>query len=165
MTEQTSLPQDTREIIKEILEQHAFLKDFGQKHLDYFDECASVSRFKPQQYLYRERDKADRLFLIHQGKVAIEIQAPAQQPWILMTVGAGEIIGWGWAFPPYRRPFSCRAVEDTVVIGLETQCLLAKCQEDYELGYRLMACCAQVLGDRLWASRLQLLSLLLKNGR
>jgi CRP-like cAMP-binding protein len=165
MTDITSVPLDTKEALKEIMAQHIFLKDFGPKHLDLFDECASVAEFNAQSYLFREREEADRLYLIHRGSVAIEIQPPSSNPYVVMTVCDGGIVGWGWAFPPYRRPFSCRALIDTVAIGLESACLLAKCREDYEVGYKLMSYCALILGERLWASRLQMMSLLLKEGR
>lgn len=165
MTDISSVPLDVKETLKEIMTQHPFLKDLLPKHLDFFEECASVSEFKPQSYLFRERDKADRLYLIHRGRVALEITGPSLDPYVLMTICTGGALGWGWAFPPYCRAFSCRAVIDTVAIGLQSDCLLAKCREDYELGYKLMAACTNALGERLWATRLQMLSLLLKDGR
>lgn len=151
--------------ISEMMAAHTFLRNIERKYIDIFEECASESAFKQNDYLFKEKEKTDRLFLIVQGRVAIEIQALGGSPWMLMTAGAGEIVGWGWIFPPYCRQFSCRAVEDTVTIGLDTRYLMAKCEQDHELGFRLMASCANVLAERLWATRLQMLSLLVKDGR
>ena len=54
------------------------------------------------------------------------------------------MLGWSWLFPPYRWTFDARAAEETSVIALDGVCLRGKCEDDTDLGYRLMQRFAQL---------------------
>jgi CRP/FNR family transcriptional regulator, cyclic AMP receptor protein len=75
----------------------------------------------------------------------------------IQTLGVGEVLGWSWLFPPYRWLFDARTIELTRAIALDGKCLRAKCDEDHHLGYEMVKRFAQVIIERLQASRLQLL--------
>ena len=72
---------------------------------------------------------------------------------------AGEVFGWSWLFPPYRWHFDVQALDLTRALVFDGQCLRAKCEADHDLGYALMQRFAQVIVQRLQATRLQLLDL------
>jgi CRP-like cAMP-binding protein len=67
------------------------------------------------------------------------------------------VLGWSWLFPPYRWHFDARALELTRAIALDGKCLREKCEEDHDLGYELVKRVAQIIMERLQATRLQLL--------
>jgi CRP/FNR family transcriptional regulator, cyclic AMP receptor protein len=119
--------------------------------------CARNLRFEPEQYLLHEGAPADELFLIRQGKVALQIHAPGRPISVLSTLGAGEWLGVSWLLPPYRWSFDACALEPTHAIGLDARCLRDKCESDHDLGYELLKRLAAQLVRRLHASRLQLL--------
>jgi CRP/FNR family transcriptional regulator, cyclic AMP receptor protein len=144
--------------IKESMAEHPFFKDFKASHLELLAECASHVHFNKGSYLFREGETADWLYLIREGKVVVETQMPGRDPLAIMTIGKEGVVGWSWLFPPYRWHFGARAVEDASAIALNAKCVLAKCREDYEMGYELMWRCAYVMGERLQATRLQLLN-------
>jgi hypothetical protein len=75
------------------------------------------------------------------------------------TIGEGEVLGWSWLFPPYRWQFDAQAVGLVRAIAFDGRCLRGKCEEDHDLGYWLMQRFAQVMSQRLQATRLQLLDL------
>ena len=75
----------------------------------------------------------------------------------IQSLGPGEPLGWSWLFPPYRWHFSARVVEPTRAIALDGACLRTKGEEDHELGYQLVKRVAQIMMQRLQATRLQLL--------
>ncbi len=139
--------------------EHPFFKDFQATHVELLSNCASLTNFNAGGYLFHDGETADRLYLIRTGKIAIELQMTGRDPVYIMTVGAGGVVGWSWLLQPNRWHFSARVMEDTSAIILDAKCIMVKCKEDYQLGYELMWRCAQVMGERLQATRVQLLSL------
>ena len=70
-------------------------------------------------------------------------------------LGEGDILGWGWLFPPYKAHFDSKAVAPTKAISLDGAFILKKCEEDHDLGYELIKRFAFVMQQRLRAVRLQ----------
>jgi CRP/FNR family transcriptional regulator, cyclic AMP receptor protein len=127
--------------------------------------CGSTGGLAAGAFLAREGAPADTFHLIRRGRVALEVHAPGGAPLVVETVEAGSIVGWSWLFPPYRWAFDVRAVEPTRTIDFDGACLRGRCEEDHELGYRLMQRFAQVMLERLQATRLRLLDLYGDPGR
>jgi CRP/FNR family transcriptional regulator, cyclic AMP receptor protein len=144
------------------MESHPYFKRFKPEHFSILQKCASLAEFEEGSYLFTERQKAHCQYLIIEGRVALELQAPGKDPWIVMTVCNGGIAGYAWAYPPHRYYYSCRALKKTRVIVLDAEYLSAQCKENYEFGYEIMLGCADTTAERLQATRLQLLNLLLK---
>jgi CRP/FNR family cyclic AMP-dependent transcriptional regulator len=87
----------------------------------------------------------------------LEAFAAQRGPITIETIEAGEVLGWSWLFPPYRWHFSARVVEPTRAIALDGVCLRSKGEADHDLGYELVKRVAQIMMQRLQATRLQLL--------
>ncbi|MGA7991436.1 MAG: cyclic nucleotide-binding domain-containing protein [Thermoanaerobaculia bacterium] len=145
------------ENLEPLLAQHPFLRDLDPSHIATITGCAKNERFEPRQFLFREGEEANHFFIVRHGKVAVEVEAPPRGPVTIQTVGDGEILGWSWLIPPYRWRFSARATELTRVISLDGLCLRQKCEKDHDLGYELLKRFADVVGQRLDATRMQLL--------
>ncbi len=69
------------------------------------------------------------------------------------------MLGWSWLFPPYRWHFSARVIEETRAIALDGVCLREKAEADHNFGFELMKRVAQIMVDRLQATRLQMLDI------
>jgi CRP-like cAMP-binding protein len=147
------------ETLERILAEHPFFKGLEKPYLELLVGCASNVRFNAEEVIFREGEEANRFYLIRQGKVAVETFAPGRGPIIIQTLGEGELVGWSWLIPPYRWRFDGRAVELTRAIALDGECLRGKSEEDHNLGYALMKRVAQVMEQRLQATRLQLLDI------
>lgn len=89
----------------------------------------------------------------------MEVHAPGGGDHLIDTVEAGDVVGWSWLVPPYHWFFDARAVGDVSVVSLDATCIRAKCDEDPRLGYALMQRVAQVMYQRLQATRVRLLDL------
>jgi len=140
-----------------ILAEHPFFKGLEPRYMQLIIGCASNVRFDVGTTIFREGEPADRFYLIREGKVALETFAAERGSIIIETIEAGEVLGWSWLFPPYRWHFSARVVEPTRAIALDGACLRTKGEEDHELGYQLVKRVAQIMMQRLQATRLQLL--------
>ena len=119
--------------------------------------CAVNERFEAGAELFREGHPADRFFLIREGAIALEVEAPGRGRLVVQTLHAGEVVGWSWLFEPYRWQFDGRAREPAKVVAFDGACLRGKCEADHELGFQLMRRFAASMTERLQATRLQLL--------
>jgi CRP-like cAMP-binding protein len=126
-------------------------------HLALLAGCARHLVFDAGDVLFREGGPADTLYVIRHGTVAIEAFVPARGPVTIETVAAGGVVGWSWLFPPYRLHFDARAVSLVRATAVDGSCLRGKCARDPALGFDLMSRFAQVLIERLQATRLRLL--------
>ena len=147
------------ENLEPLLAEHPFLKGLTPAQIGTITGCAFNQRFAPGEFLFREGEEAGHFFIVRQGRVAIEIGAEPREAMTIQTVSDGEILGWSWLVPPYRWRFSARATELTRAIALDGRCLRQKCEQDHDLGYELLKRFADVVGQRLDATRLQLLDL------
>ncbi|WP_018637922.1 cyclic nucleotide-binding domain-containing protein [Parafrankia elaeagni] len=127
------------------------------EHLAVLDGCAHEMTFGTGEVLFREGEVADTLHLVRAGTVAIEMFVPARGAITIETVGAGDVVGWSWLFPPYRLRFDARALTAVETAAVGAGCLRARIAEDPELGCDLLFHLARVLAGRLSATRMRLL--------
>jgi CRP-like cAMP-binding protein len=127
--------------------------------------CAANVRFAAGQRLFREGEQADTFFLVRQGRVALELFVPTRGAVVIETIGAREVVGWSWLFPPYRWQFDARAGSLVRATVFDGACVREKCAADPALGYDLMGRFAQVMIERLQATRLRLLDVYGDGGR
>ncbi len=145
--------------LEPFLAEHPFFKGLKPEYLKLVTGCASNVRFEAGTYIFREGEEASQFYLIRQGKVALEIFAAQHGPITIETIEGGEVLGWSWIFPPYRWHFSGRVFEPTRAIALDGKCLRAKGEADHDLGYELMKRVAQIMMERLQATRIRLLDI------
>jgi CRP-like cAMP-binding protein len=143
--------------LKTLIREHPFFGELNDAYLDLLAGCASNVHFTEGDYLFHEGDAADRFYLVRAGRVALELAVPGRPPVILETIQAGGVIGWSWMFPPYLWNFDARAIEAVRTTAFDGKCLRGKCQANHDLGYELAMRSADILLQRLQATRLQLL--------
>lgn len=140
------------------LREHPFARGFSEEQLARLGECVrGEETFAEDEFIFRAGSLAQRLYLVTDGEVALEIHSPGRPPGIVQTVAGGEVLGWSWYFEPYRWSFDARAITPTRVITLSGRQIRECADGDRDLGFLLLRRMAQVLVDRLQATRLQLL--------
>ena len=77
----TALPQTQRERLMELAQEVSFAED---------------SR------IFEAGGTADRFWVIRSGAVSLDQRVTPQQRVTVGTLGAGDLLGWSWLFPPYR---------------------------------------------------------------
>src|SRR6185295_17024452 len=113
---------------------HPFLKNISPEHLKILDDCAMRCHFAPGEVIFHESDPANRFYLIEKGKVAL-ISANKRDTQQIQVIGAGEVLGWSWLFPPYVWHFDAQAEEDTDAISFPAARLRDDCEIDKTFGY------------------------------
>lgn len=145
--------------IRDLLGEHPFFADLRPSDLDFIAGCGRNVVFEGGDRILREGGPADHFYVIRSGRVAVETHHPTRGGLVLDTLGAGDVLGWSWLFPPHTWSFDARAVDETHAVSLDGTCLRAKCDEDPRLGYALMQRFAGIMVQRLEATRLRLLDL------
>ena len=136
---------------------------FQELKPELFDKIASISELtqvEPGQELFREGDKEDFMYIVLEGRIAIEMYIPGRGRMRVFTAETMDIVGWSSVTPVVRqRTASARAILPSRLIKIDTPKLLLMCEEDHDLGYFVMRRLANVVASRLLTTRLQLLDM------
>ena len=127
--------------------------------LTLLTDCAVARHFNANQTILREGEFANGFYLVETGKVALESEAGFGESIPIQIVGAGDLLGWSWMFPPYVWQFTARAIEPTTALFFYAAILREYCEKDHSLGYELLKRISAVMVTRLQAAHDQMLSL------
>ena len=147
------------ETIERLLREHEFLKHLSPAQSALLVSCAKNVRIDSGGFLMREGEPADSFFLLRKGRVALEIAVPGKGPVQMESLGAGDMLGLSWLFPPYRVDLDARAVEPVVALAFDGACLRGKIESDHDLGYELLRRVLEETVKRLQRVRMQRLDL------
>jgi CRP-like cAMP-binding protein len=145
------------ETLEPLLTEHPFFLGLAPGDIQFLTGCAKNVRFEAGQVIFREGQDADQFYLVRDGKVALEVFVPGRGSAPILTLGAGDVLGWSWLIPPYKWRFDARAIETTRALALDGKCLRGKCDEDPRLGSEMLKRVAAIMAERLHATRLQML--------
>jgi CRP/FNR family transcriptional regulator, cyclic AMP receptor protein len=138
---------------------HPFLAGMNHAQLTLLTDCAVARHFDTGQTILCQGEFANGFYLIETGKVALESEAGLGQSIVIQTIGAGDLLGWSWMFPPYVWQFTARAIEPATVLFFYAAILRENCEKDHSLGYELLKRMSAVMVTRLQAAHDQMLSL------
>jgi len=148
----------TMESIRNILIGHPFFSGLSEPYLYLLESLAAFEHFEAHQQIFESGATADKFYLIHKGKIALQTQFLVGRG--IMTIqhlGAGEALGWSWLFPPYEWRFGAIAVEPTDTLVFNAEDLRKQAQSNCYFGYELAMRVGGVLLKRLQATRSQLI--------
>jgi len=145
--------------LEPIIRQQHFFQGMEERHIELISGCATNVSFAEGQFIAREGDPADHFYLVRNGLVSVECMVPHRGVTTIHTVAEGEILGWSWLFPPHRWHFDARTQKSTHALRFDGRCLRHKCEEDHDLGYEVFRRFIYIVGERLEATRMQLLDM------
>ena len=137
---------------------HPFLAGLKPKFLSALRENAMTTRYPAGQTIFRQGEPANRFYLVHHGRVALESIRPDRTIALIQEIGPGDVLGWSWLFPPYYWHFDARALDTVEATFFYGTRLREHCEEDHELGYELLRRISGIVIQRLQAARSQLLA-------
>jgi CRP-like cAMP-binding protein len=132
---------------------HPFLAGMNRTQLALLTDCAMPVHFEKGQTIFGEGEMANRFYLIESGKVILESGDGLGKPVPIETIGAGDLLGWSWMFPPYVWRFTARAAEATAAIFFYGTILREYCERDHSLGFELFKRMAPVMIKRMQNAR------------
>lgn len=143
----------TDQTIHDYLSQNAFFSGLSEDVLEVLARSASTRRISKGEVLFRQGERADKFYLVRDGRMSVEIPAIMGPVLEIQNLGPGEVLGWSWLIAPYRWNFQARAEEDAELLEFDGKALLARCEEEPEFGFQLLKRFAALMSERLDAAR------------
>ena len=137
----------------------AFTQGLDAGQLVQIAQIATSFQWDAGTTVFREGDRDPLLYVVEEGRVAIEIAVPGRGRVVILTVGPGEIFGWSSILPDRHKTAAARTIEPVRVLALEASRLRELCDLDPRLGYLLTRRILEVVSERLTATRMQLLDI------
>jgi CRP/FNR family cyclic AMP-dependent transcriptional regulator len=106
--------------------------------------------------IYEKGEEATHLMLLTKGKVDIALTLGTGEKVVVGTLVSGDLMALSALIPPYHLSATGVAKEDGKLIQIEAEPLRRLCDENPELGYRLMLSVAKGIMTRLQATRVEL---------
>ena len=142
--------------VHDLLANHCFTQGLAAAHVERIVAHAHLEAVAGGTMLFREGQPADDLYLVVEGRVAIEMHIPGRGAQVVDTVEACETVGWSWLVAPYRWVFDARAVTDVTLVRVDAEALRDLADADPAFGYALMRQVAAVMLERMQSARARL---------
>jgi CRP/FNR family transcriptional regulator, cyclic AMP receptor protein len=140
------------------LKKHPFAAEFRPEYLEQLALLAKEVRFDAGQIIFHEGDDYSVFYLLGEGMVALEIEAP-DHVLRVQTLYAGDELDWSAVLPHAGKHFQARALSPVTALAFEGADLLALFERDPRLGMAFMLRLMGVVSERLRATRVQLLDM------
>jgi CRP-like cAMP-binding protein len=131
------------------LQKIRFLQDMDSAHLDEIANIAEICEFDAHDVVFREGDKADKVYLVVSGKLSLELSPSTANRKQLVSVGPGEILGWSTLVEYPRFAATAVVVEPSRLVRINGVRLRAICDEDPQFGYEFTRRTMRALAMRL----------------
>ena len=99
------------------------------------------------------------VYVIRSGRVEICMSIPARGCLPVLTLEAGDLVGWSSILRQGEMTATVVALEDTQTVAIDAADLRDLCEQDHDIGYQIMQRIATALSQRLVACRLQVLDM------
>jgi CRP/FNR family transcriptional regulator, cyclic AMP receptor protein len=147
------------DVTQSTLRDLAFTQGLDPGQLDQIAEIVAPVEWAAGETVFREGDHDSILYVVQDGRVAIEVTVPGRGRVIILTVGPGEVFGWSSLLHQRSKTAAARTTEPTTALALDAARLREFCDADPRLGYVLTRRILEVVADRLKATRMQLLDM------
>lgn len=141
-----------------VLQQHPFVAEFSSAHRERLAALAQQVHFTEGQVIFHEGDDYSVFYLLGEGMVALEIEAP-DHVLRVQTLYAGDELDWSAVLPHAGKHFQARALTPVTALAFEGEQLLTTFKADPEFGLAFMLRLMGVVSERLRATRVQLLDM------
>jgi CRP-like cAMP-binding protein len=148
------------ESLADILSQNPWFQSLEPAHFEKLMAIAGISAWEDGQTIFAEGTPADRLYLILEGRVALDKPVTGRGRVTILTLSPSEIFGWSAVVPVVgTRTAAARAVGPTRAVTFDSAALRQACDEDHDLGYLVYRRLTNIIAGRLSATRLQVLDI------
>ena len=134
------------------LPDHPLFQKMSERDRQILADCSMQATFEPGNLVVETGDPANCFYLIISGRIGLEA-LHGHPPLGVQTIGAGDVLGWSWLFPPYYWHFDAMAEERTETIFFFGSRLLQECDRNHDFGYELFKRMSHILISRLQTTR------------
>lgn len=135
------------------LSAHEFFSELSEDVLKFLTDCSSTLDIEEGQILFQQGEKADKFYIIRNGRITVQIPAIMGPNLEIQNLGKDQVLGWSWLISPYKWSFQAKADEDSVLLQFDGTAILARCEQEPKIGYELLKKFAGLMSTRLDAAR------------
>jgi CRP-like cAMP-binding protein len=145
----------------ELLRRYPFFASLTEEELRSVATISQEETYEANSFIFRERDTAEKLYLLMEGSVEIMVDTDEQglQHETVSILTAGDIFCWSAVVEPHTLTASAYAASPVTVVALDGAGLRGMFELDCHLGYHVLQKVSQVISSRLNDTRVQMLSL------
>ena len=114
--------------------------------------------------ILREGDPTRYLAVVLRGRVALRLRVPERGMTTILTIEAGDIVGWTAVVPPHRATSTVTALVPTDLLLLDGEGLRTELAADPVLAAAVYHSLLEAVAKRLTGTRMQLLDLFSQQG-
>jgi CRP-like cAMP-binding protein len=122
-------------------------------------ELARVVRLPANGIVFAEGEPCRTFAIVLAGRIALRMLVHERGNVTILTVEAGDVLGWSALVPPHRATATAIAVEPAAILSFDAEALRDRLRVDHALAASLYPRVLQAASRRLNATRLQLLDL------
>lgn len=145
--------------LQQILTELRFSAGLSDEDEQKLAEVSRAQEFPAGAVIFTEGSAPSELYLLRSGRVELCMNVLARGCLPILTLEAGDLVGWSVIIGHGEMTATATAVEDTQVIAISADKLRELCDQDHDIGYQIMLRMAETLSKRLVATRLQVLDL------
>jgi CRP-like cAMP-binding protein len=142
------------------LQKIPWFQELQPEHVKRLASITEIRDVKAGDVLFREGDIEDYVYVVLDGRIALDLRVPHRGRVRFYTVERWDIFGWSGATPEVRqRTAGASAVMESRVARLNASAMRRMCDDDHDLGYQVMKRLVKVVAGRLLVTRIQLLDM------
>ncbi len=116
-----------------------FFTGLGEQDTHVLCQAAKVKDYNKSEHIFRQGDKADRLFIILRGQVKrYSVTADGEETSVMLCT-RGDVLGETGVFSSAGHTFSAEAADDTRLLEIPDEILRKRARENPEIPIRVMA--------------------------
>jgi len=148
---------------RRILRECGIFATLTDEELGEIAVIASEKQFEAGTVIFQEGDNAGELYVVKEGKVALQMTLPAAQAPALGRVTidmitSNQMFGWSAVVPPNTYTLTAVCLQRASIIVLDSAKLSQLLQDNPHMGYEVMKGFIKVVASRLEDTRHVLLS-------
>ena len=138
---------------REIIKNSQLFWNLSDAQIDKLMDLCEECYFDAGLRIFSEVDTAQNLYIIEKGKVALEMEirigSRTRKQAVIETIEAKGVFGWSALSNRPVRTMSATAVQNSRLYAFNGQRIRQLCNEDTELGYKVMQELITLVSDRL----------------
>lgn len=148
-------------IIPEILKGMDIFEFLKLEELKDIAALAKFEEFKQGDLIFTEGEKAEKIYMVLEGRVSIEIEIYPGKRVSVYTLAKGKFFGYPSLLRTRKFTTYARCLDNVKVASIFADKLVNKIfKKDFHRGYLVMKRNAELIAQKLSETRMQLLSLL-----
>ncbi|MFJ5834122.1 cyclic nucleotide-binding domain-containing protein [Streptomyces sp. NPDC093089] len=125
------------------------LNELAPEARDQLLRQARPVRFPADTHIFRERQHADRFWIIEAGRVDLDKHLPGRGTARVDTLVPGDLLGCSWLFPPHHWRFDATTTTEVHALEFDGQAVRELCAQDTSVGEAVSAAVAAAVARRL----------------